>query len=172
MTNRVHSFKADERGIAAVEVALVSALLTTALFNVVEVGRYAYVASQVSAASQAGAQAALVTCSATQTPITSNCSAAVSAITTALQGTTLGAGITQHGSLTERWYCVNSGGGLQDMAAAANKPSNCAAAGGSGLPGLYVTVEARYTYQPIFPGLTIVAALPATVTKSAWMRML
>ena len=162
----------DERGVAAVEVALVSTLLVTALFNVVEVGRYTYIASQVSAASQAGAQAALVTCSATQTPVTSNCSALAAAITTALRGTTLGAGITQQGGLTERWYCVNSAGVLQDMTPADNKPSNCSAAGGSGLPGLYVTVRAAYTYQPIFPGLTIVAALPATVSKSAWMRML
>jgi Flp pilus assembly protein TadG len=166
------NFRDDERGIAAIEVALVSALLTTALFNVVEVGRYAYVASQVSAASQAAAQAMLVTCSATETPVTSNCSAVASAITTALRGTTLGSGITQQGSLTERWYCVNSAGALQDMAAAASKPSNCSGAGGSGLPGLYVTVQATYTYQPIFPGLTIVAALPSTVTKTAWMRML
>ncbi len=165
-------FRDDQRGVAAVEVALVSTLLITALFNVVEVGRYAYVASQVSAASQAGAQATLVTCTTAQTPITTNCSAVASAITTALQGTTLGTGITQQGALSERWYCVNSAGALQDMAAAASKPSNCSAAGGSGLPGLYVTVQATYTYQPIFPGLTIVAALPATVTKSAWMRML
>lgn len=170
---RLHRrFWEDERGIAAVEVALVSTLLITALFNVVEVGRYAYVASQVSAASQAGAQAALVTCPTTQTPVTTNCSAVASAITTALQGTTLGAGITQQGSLVERWYCVNSAGALQDMAAASSKPSNCAAAGGSGLPALYLTVSASYTYQPMFPGLTIVAALPASVTKSAWMRML
>ena len=126
----------------------------------------------MAACDAAGAQAALVTCSATQTPVTSNCSAVASAITTALQGTSLGSGITQQGALTERWYCVNSGGALQDMAAAANKPSNCSAAGGSGLPGLYVTVQATYTYQPIFPGLTIVATLPAAVTKSAWMRML
>ena len=168
----MRAFRADERGIAAVEVALVGALLTTALFNVVEVGRYTYVAGQVAAASQAGAQAALVTCTTTQTPVTSNCPSVGTAITAALQGTTLGSSVTQLGSLSERWYCVNAAGALQDMAAAANKPANCSASGGSGVPGLYVTVQATFTYQPIFPGLTIVNALPATVTRSAWMRVL
>lgn len=161
----------DETGVAAVEVALVGSLLVTAMFNVVEVGRYSYVATQVTAASQAGAQAVLVTCTSAQTPVSTNCPSATAAINNALQGTTLGTGVTQPSALTERWYCVSSAGDLQDMAPAASKPSNCAGAGGSGLPGLYVKVQATYTYQPMFPGLTVVATLPATVSRSAWMRV-
>jgi len=68
-------FARNERGVAAVEMAMIGGLLTGALMNVAEVGRYAYLTTEVSAASQAAAQAAIITCSTDRTPVTTNCPA-------------------------------------------------------------------------------------------------
>ena len=39
-------------------------------------------------------------------------------------------------------------------------------------PALYIEVQASYTYEPIFPGLTLAQSFPKTIVKSAWMRVL
>ena len=38
-------------------------------------------------------------------------------------------------------------------------------------PGEYVTVNVTHTYQSIFPGMTVVALLPATMTATAYARL-
>lgn len=166
-------FAGDERGVAAMEGALIGAVLVAALFNVVEVSRYAYVTTQVAAASQAGAQAAIMTCDTQKTPVTINCPGVAEAIDLALQGTSLGDAVERAPNLQEGWYCVNAQGVLQWMSAAAAKPANCAAAGmPDGLPSLYLQVQVSYAFEPIFPGLTLTEAFPATIARTAWMRML
>jgi Flp pilus assembly protein TadG len=165
-------FGGDARGMAAVEMALVSGVLGAALLNVAEVGRYAYLSSQVSAASQAGAHAAIVRCSATETPVTINCPVVASAINTSIQGSSLGNHVTLYGAISERWYCLTAQGALQDMAAANARPNNCLAAGdASQQPALYLRVQTQYTYEPIFPGLTIVETFADTIIKTSWMRL-
>lgn len=166
-------FRRDERGVAAVETALVGSFLVVALFNVVEISRYAYLFMEVASASQAGAQAAIVRCDTSHTPVTINCPNAQADVTTAMRGTSLGSSITLVGGLSEGWYCVNGSGVLQFMSNAASKPANCGAAGdASTVPSLYLKLNAAYTYEPIFPGLTIAATFPPTITRTAWMRML
>jgi len=167
-------FASDERGVAAVEMALFGTLVIGALLNVVEVGRYAYVVTQVTSASQAGAHAAIAKCATTETPVTSACPEAADAIDTAIAGTSLGEQIALDGELQEAWYCVNAGGTLEEVAEADDpKPANCQDVGvPSGTPGLYLRVRVTHDYEALFPGLTIAESLPTEIVRTAWMRML
>ena len=165
-------FGGDARGVAAVEMALVGGVLSVAMLNAVEVGRYAYLATQVSAATQAGAHAAIVGCSPTETPVTINCPEVNGEILTAIQGSSLGDQVTLHEAISERWYCLTESGTLQDMAAANARPANCADAGdASQAPALYVRVRTEYTYEPLFPGLTIAEMFAGEIVRTAWMRL-
>jgi Flp pilus assembly protein TadG len=167
-------FARDERGVAAVEMALIGGLLTGALMNVAEVGRYAYLATEVSAASQAAAQAAIITCPTDKTPVTINCPAVAAAVTTALHGSSLGSRISLvTGGMTEGWYCLKANGTQVWVSAAASKPANCIDAGEPNvLPALYVSLQATYDYEAMFPGLTIVGNFPPHIIRTSWMRML
>jgi Flp pilus assembly protein TadG len=170
---RLRAFAGDETGTAAVEMALVGAILTAALLNVAELSRYAYMVSEVTAASQAGAQAALVTCDPGETPVTINCPAVNSAIQVAVTGTSLGDQIKLSGALNEGWYCVDTNGGLQYMSAASSKPTDCSSVGlPAARPALYIKLTTTYTYVAMFPGLTLAQRLPQTIARTAWMRML
>jgi Flp pilus assembly pilin Flp len=170
---RLRRFADDERGVAAVEMALIGTLLAGALMNVAEISRYAYLAMEVDAAAQAGAQAAVVKCDPAETPITINCPEADDEIETAISGTSLGQGVTLEEPIDEAWYCLNGEGALQKVSPAGSKPSDCSQAGApNGRPGLYVRLRTTFTYEPIFPGLTLVEALPETITRSAMMRLL
>ena len=165
-------FGGDERGVAALETALIGSILVAALLNVVEVGRYAYLSTQITAATQAGAHAAIVTCEPNETPVTINCPGVNAAITASIQGGSAGNHITLHGAVSERWYCLTSSGALQDMAAANARPSNCTAAGDPAQQAaLYLRVQTQYTYEPIFPGLTLADTFDTTIIKTAWMRL-
>lgn len=170
MSRLLRRFRRDERGVAAIETALLGTLLFGALMNVVEVSRYAYVSTQVAAATQAGAQATVIACDVNQTPVTTKCSNASSAVQAALSGSTLGdkVKLVSGGGLTESWYCP-AADGLQKVGAAGDTPSTCA---GGAKPGLYVHVTASYDYTPLFPGLTIVETFSDSITRSAWMRTL
>ena len=169
----IRRFLTDQRGVAALEFALVGSLLVAALFNVAEVSRYAYLAIQVSAASQAGAQGALVECDTQHIPATTSCPGLINAVSTALHSTSLGNDIALDGALQEGWYCVNtSSHALQLMGDAAHKPLNCGEAGDvTAEAGLYLRVNVTYHYDAMFPGLTIAEAFPENITRSAWMRM-
>jgi hypothetical protein len=165
-------FTADERGIAAVEMALMGTLLTGALMNVAELGRYAYIATEVAAASQAGAQTILTTCDTLHTPVTLVCPDAQTAITTAAQGTSLGRDISIKAPIDEGWYCLKDDGSLKYEAKPEDKPDDCGDVGEpTDRPELYVQVKAAYTYKPMFPGLTIAQAFPAQIAHVAWMRV-
>jgi Flp pilus assembly pilin Flp len=165
-------FARDQRGVAALEMGLVGGLLATALLNVVEVSRYAYMTAQVGAASQAAAHAALVKCEPTETPVTLNCGDIDAEITKAIRGSSLGSQVRLHGALRERWYCLTPTGALQDMSAAGSKPTSCLEAGDPSVrPGLYLRVETEYTYEPLFPGLTIAETFADVIVRASWMRV-
>jgi Flp pilus assembly protein TadG len=166
-------FGADRRGVAAVEMSLVTSAFAVAMFNAVEVGRYAYILMEAEQATQAGAQAAYVTCDSQHVPATQNCPGLNAAVTTAVQSTTLGTHVTLNGAIDEAYYCVDSTGALVYASDLASKPSDCSAYGSTGLaPVLYLQVHTTYTYAPIFTGFTIAGNFPTTVQKTAWMRML
>ncbi len=167
------AFARDERGVAAVEMSLLIGMISMALLNVAEVGRYLYSSAAVGAQTQAGAQAAASRCGLEMTPATINCAALNGAVTTAIRGGTLGSDITLDGAIVEAWYCVNAAtGALQNVGAVNARPANCLAAGNAAVqPHLYLRVNTRFTYQPMFPGVTIVERFPTRIVRSAWMRM-
>ncbi|MBW8814546.1 MAG: hypothetical protein JF588_14065 [Caulobacterales bacterium] len=166
-------FAGDERGIAAVEMALMGTLLAGALMNVAEVGRYAYIASEVAAASQAGAQVILTTCDTIHTPVTVVCPDVQSAIITAASGTSLGHDISIKTPIDEGWYCLKDDGTLKFEAHADDdKPNDCGDVGEpQARPEIYVQVQARYNYQAMFPGLTLAQSFPGQISHTAWMRV-
>lgn len=166
-------FDDDERGVAAVEMALTGTLMMAALLNVVEVGRYAYLSMQVLSASQAGAHAAIVTCKPAETPVTTACPKAEAAILGAIEGTSLGANISLDGALDEGWYCMNEELALEKVGPASAAKPNCQEAGlPTGPVSLYLRVRVRAAFQPLFPGLTITESFPDILRRTAWMRLL
>lgn len=167
------SFRNDERGAAMIELALVGMMFSACMVNVAETAHYAYQASEVNAAAQAGAEAALNACDTAHTPATLNCPTLNSAVITAIQGTSLGSQVTINGAITEGYYCLTTAGALQKAGGANNRPSDCSAVPNNtgGAPILYLQAPVAFTYQPIFPGLTIVQTFASPITRTAWMRM-
>ena len=169
----VRRFGRDQEGIAAIEMALVTMMFSTALINAVEVGRYGLALMQVDNAAQAGVAAANHACDIEHLPATANCPTLYATVGTAVQSTTLGNRISVQGQISEGWYCVNSAKALQYMAPVNAKPADCTAAQNpTGTPGLYLGVHATYVYEPIFPGLTIAETFVTPVNRTAWARLL
>jgi Flp pilus assembly protein TadG len=170
---RLSSFGKDEGGAAMIELALVGTFLTACVLNVAETAHYAYQASEVNAAAQAGAEAALNACDTAHTPATINCAGLNAAVTTAVQGTSLGSQVAINGAITEGYYCLTTAGALQKAGEASDKPADCSGVQNNtgGSPILYLQAPVTFTYQPIFPGLTIVQTFAAAITRTAWMRM-
>lgn len=172
MRIRLAKLARAEDGNAAVELALVGALLAACLMNVAEAAHYAYQASEVNAAAQAGAQAALNACDEAHTPATLNCPPLSNAVTTAIQSSSLGRQIVLEGSIAEGYYCLTPTGALQRVSDASRKPIDCSAAKNTqASPTLYLQVPVTFTYEAIFPGLTIVNTFATPITRTAWMRM-
>ena len=172
----LRSFCRDTRGVAAIEMAFVALLLVVTVLNGVDVGLYAYKNMEVKNAGQVGAQAGWKTCydSSSMLPATQNCAGLNSAITTAIQSTSLGTAVTlASGYPQEGYYCANSSGALQSVGSLSNKPKNCSAAGNSNVaPGDYIQVAVTYPYAPLFPGLTVMGALGvSSITTTSWMRL-
>ncbi len=169
----IRRFGRDQKGIAAIEMALVSLMFSTALINAVEIGRYGLALMQVDNAAQAGIAAANHACDVEHLPATQNCANLYSTVSTAVQSTTLGDRISVQGQISEGWYCINSAKALQYIAPVNAKPADCTAAlNPTGSPGLYLGVHATYAYQPIFPGLTIGENFLTPVNRTAWARLL
>jgi len=174
-TSVIRRLRSDTRGIAAVEFALGSLVLIIGVLNAVDVGYYAFQRMEVETAAQAGAQAAWATCFDTSAmlPATQNCAGLNNAITTAIQGTSLGGDVKlATGFPSEGYYCAATGG-LQSVGSLANKPADCTAAGSPGLaPGDYVQVGVTFPYAPLFPGFSVMGALGiTTITTTSWMRL-
>lgn len=168
----IRRLRRDERGVAAVEMALIGSLFCVALLNAVEVGRYAYLRTEVATATQIGAQAALVACDPAHLPATVNCPELDAAVATAIHGTSLGSAVSLSGPVAEAYYCLNASGALAYAADLDHKPADCGAFGNAGAkPVLYLRVNTTYAYASLFGGLSVAQAFPATVTRSAWMRM-
>jgi Flp pilus assembly protein TadG len=165
---------ADQRGVAAIEFGIFSILLFASLANVTDVSIYIYQRMQVENATAVAAQAALKTCaSGNNLPATTNCANLLTAIQTAMQSTSLGAAVTlQNGSPSEGYYCINTGGALQFVSGVSSKPADCTAAGMPALqPGDYITIQTTFTYTPIFAKLSVAAAFPSPITRSAILRL-
>ena len=163
---------ADRRGVAAVEFGIFAVLLATSLANVTDVSIYIYQRMQVENATEIAVQAALKTC-ATSLPATTNCPNLLSAMQTAMQSTSLGSAVTfQNGSPAEGYYCINASGALQYVSDVSSRPADCTAAGMPALqPGDYLQVQTTFTYQSLFPRLSVANAFPTPITRLAMMRL-
>ena len=96
------------------------------------------------------------------------------AISSAIQSTSLGTGVTLvAGYPQEGYYCANTSGMLQAVGSLSSKPANCSAAGNANVsPGDYVQVAVTYSYTSLFPNLTVMAALNiSAITTTGWMRL-
>ena len=69
LRNVFRRFRANRRGSAAVEFALVATMLAVATVNVADIAIYSYQQMQVEDAAQMGAQAAWKTCDETKLPV-------------------------------------------------------------------------------------------------------
>jgi Flp pilus assembly protein TadG len=174
LARRTRAAWVDERGVAAVEFGIFSILLFTSLANVTDVSIYIYQRMQVENATEVAAQAALKTCgSSNSLPATINCPNLLTAVQTAMQSTSLGTAVTlQNGSPSEGYYCIDTGGALQFVNDVTSKPADCSAAGTPALqPGDYITIATTFTYTPIFAKLSVAAAFPTPITKTAILRL-
>jgi Flp pilus assembly protein TadG len=165
--------RSDERGIAAIEFAFFSSLLSFALLNVTDVAIYIYQRMQVENATEIAAQAAYNACDLSHIPATTNCPGLTTAIQTALQSTSLGTQITlQASSPSEGYYCINSSNTLQLVSDVSSRPADCSAAGTSNLqPADYIQIQTSFSYKPLFPGLTVTSPFPTPILKTAMMRL-
>jgi len=163
---------ADQRGVAAIEFGIFSIFLSLALANVSDASIYIYQRMQVENATHVAAQAALKTCSA-NLPATTNCPGLSAAIQNALRSTSLGASVAlASGSPTEGYYCINSSNTLQYVSDVSSKPADCAAAGTPALqPGDYIQISTTFSYQSLFPGLSVASTFPTPINRTAFLRL-
>ena len=170
-TNR--SLRKDIRGLASIEFAFIAGFLCYALLNVADVSVFLFDKVQVNNATQMGAQAAWATCDLNHLPASTKCPSMNGAITTAVQSTALGNNVAlQSGSPSEGYYCINSSGVLTWVSNVSSPPNNCSSVGSaSTTPHDYVVIQTTYTYAPIFPGLSVAALLPTTLTYTSYVRL-
>lgn len=168
-------FRNDRRGVAAVEFAVSVTVLVFCLLNAVDTGYYAYTLMEVENAAQVGAQAAWKTCnSSSMLPATVNCAGLTSAITTAIQSTSLGASVTLASSYPqEGYYCANSSSQLVSVGSLSSKPTDCSSVGfASTSPGDYIQVQVTFNFESLFPGVTVIGKRGiSTINKKSWMRL-
>ncbi len=178
---KLRHFGADAHGLAGIEFALTGLFLVAGLLNAVDVGYYIYRRMEVENAADSGAEAALITCAATNPndqspllPATQNCSGLTTAVTSAIQSTSLGTAVTlASGYPAEGYYCVNASNALQYVSSVSSKPANCSAAGNAtATPADYLQVQVSTPYQPIFSGISVMNALGiSSIIGTSWMRM-
>ena len=166
-------FAKCERGAAAIEFAFIGGFMCVAMLNTADLTVYFFNRMQVQTATEMGVQAAWKTCDQTMLPATTKCPNLATAVTTAIQSTSLGNAITLVTSPpTEGYYCVTGSNILQYVSDVSTKPADCTAAGvPTATPGDYISVQTSFPYKPLFPGLTVTSTLPNTITRTAWIRL-
>lgn len=180
LLEKLRLWSKGEGGAAAVELALVLSLLTIPLLNVVDLAFYAYQNMQAQSAAQMGAQAAFSDCNLPKyLPALSNCTASNSAnsmtvttaVTAAVQGTTLGTGVSLS-NLTEGYYCATT---TNTLVAVDSETLTCGgvtnAADPSSAPGDYLIVNVAFTYQPIFSSVSVASLLNNNITATSYVRL-
>jgi len=165
--------KGDERGVAAIEFAIFASLLSVAILNATDIAIYVYQRMEVENVTQMAASAAFKTCTVDKLPATTNCTGMTTAMQNAVSGSSLGDRITLvSGSPTEGYYCLNDKNALQYMHDTTSRPTDCTAAGTpSNQPIDYLTVQATFTYAPLFKGLTVAGTFTTPIVSTAFMRM-
>lgn len=172
---RLARFLGDTRATAAAELALILPGIAFVLLNVVDLSMYIWTRMQVDLAAHEAVGAARVLCdTSAKLPATTNCGGSLnSTMTAAAQTTSLGNRVTI-GTPTEAYYCSTSSSTLVSVAAVgATPPANCSATltGSTSAPGDYISVTASLTFSPLFPGVSVASLMPATITRTAWLRL-
>jgi Flp pilus assembly protein TadG len=172
---KLAAIKLDKRGTAAIEFSFFAGLLTLGMLNMTDVSIYLYQRMEVENAAQMAVQAAWKTCNPNnyQVPATTKCPGLTTAITNAVQSTSLGTKVSlQSGSPAEGYYCVNKSGALQYVSDVSSKPADCTAAGMPSLqPGDYIKITTTFSYTPMFDEITVADRLPSPITKTSMMRL-
>jgi Flp pilus assembly protein TadG len=176
LKEKLTALSSDRRGVSAIEFALFAGILSFGLLNVADITVYIYQRMQVENATEMAVQAAWKTCDPTQNnvPATTQCPGLTSAITGAVQSTTLGNQVSiQTGSPSEAYYCLNTSGALQNVGAVTSPaPTDCSAAGNAGQqPGDYVRITTSFSYAPMFPGVTVASAFTTPIVRTGTMRL-
>jgi Flp pilus assembly protein TadG len=171
----LRNFLGDCRATAAAEMALIVPAIAFIGLNVADMSVYLYTKMQVDLAGHEAVGAARVLCATgAQLPAKQNCGVSLdSTMLSAAQSTTLGTNVTL-GTSSEAFYCATTGAVLTQVAAYnATPPADCSGtvATSTAKPGDYISVTASYPFTSIFPGASIAASLPATITRTAWMRL-
>lgn len=178
---KLRCFGADAHGLAGIEFALSGLFLAVGLLNAVDVGYYIYRRMEVENAAHSGAEAALKSCAATNPneqnpmlPATQYCPGLVTAVTSAIQSTSLGTSVALvSGYPAEGYYCVDASNALLYVSSVSSKPVNCSAAGNAtATPADYLQVKVSTPYQPLFSGISVMSTLGiSSITGTSWMRM-
>src|SRR5947209_259897 len=103
VTEKIAAISADQRGVSAIEYSFFAGMLSLGLLNTADVSLYIYKRMELENATQMGAQAAWKTCNAPKLlPATTNCPGLNTAVTNAVQSTSLGSKVAlQSGSPAE-----------------------------------------------------------------------
>lgn len=165
----------DTRAAAAAEMALVLPAVAFILLNVADLGIYIFTKMQVDLAANEAVGAARVLCdTAAKLPAKQNCGSTLdSTMLAAAQTTSLGSSVTL-GTSTEAYYCSTASSDLTQVAAYnGTPPTTCTGtiAGSAAKPGDYISVTASYAFSSLFPGASVAARLPATIARTAWLRL-
>ena len=169
----VARFRNDQRGVAAIEFAILAGFLSVSTLNVADISIYVHERMEVENATQMGAQSAWKACDASHLPATRNCPGLDAAVSGAIQSTSLGSGVTLvSGSPSEGYYCMNASNALQLVSDVLDMPTDCTSAGMPGLlPADYIKVQTTFTFSPLFSSISIASMFPTVITKTAIMRM-
>ena len=169
------ALRSDQQGTSAIEFSFFAALLSLAALNITDISIYIYQRMQLENAAQMGAQAVWKTCDPFKgyLPATTSCPGMTTALTNAVQSTSLGTNVTlQSGYPAEGYYCVNGSGSLQYVSAVSSKPADCSAAGMATLqPADYIQIQTTFSYAPLFPGITVAGLFATPITKTTMIRL-
>ncbi|HEY6018537.1 MAG TPA: TadE/TadG family type IV pilus assembly protein [Candidatus Paceibacterota bacterium] len=176
LRGKLTALPSDQRGASALEFAIFAGILAFAVLNTADISIYIYKRMQLENATEMAVQAAWKACdpSLGYLPATTSCPNLTTTITQAAQSTTLGPQVTiQGGSPVEGYYCLNSSGALQYVAAAtSNPPSDCSSTGVPDMtPADYIQITTTYSYVPLFPGVTVAGVFTTPITKTGMMRL-
>jgi Flp pilus assembly protein TadG len=159
---RLRQVRKKNDGNVIIEFAFVAPILVVLIINILDFSSLIWDQMEVDYSAQMGAQAAYKTCSCSKcTPAknSTNCPNLNTKVTTAIQSTSLGTGVTlATSSPSEIYYCV-SGTTLQSVATyPSSPPADCSAYGSASVPGDYIEVDVTYSYSPTFAGLSLASA--------------
>jgi Flp pilus assembly protein TadG len=157
-------------GNVIIEFAFIAPIFIVLIVNILDFSSLIWDQMEVDYSAQMGAQAAHKTCSTGTLPAASNCTNLNIKVTSAIQSTSLGTGVTlATGSPSEIYYCV-SGTTLQSVATyPSSPPADCSAYGSASAPGDYIKVDVTYSYSPTLNGLSLASA--QTLTGTATERL-